>query len=203
MLDNLITLDLSFNCLVDHQSLTTLPYLTALQWLSLEGNPLSFHPKHRTLTASRLHPNILSVQLLLDGNLLSKSERLQVGTRQSNVSRTPGTPRTGQERDHLSSISSSASVNTQASEITTIASSFTRSQSKKSGKIRNAVIAEGDDTGEIIEDEIINSVTSIESLETSMEHLETKKQIEILREKYGEQWLQSVGGSLVQDVLGK
>lgn len=195
-----MTLDLSFNCIVDHQNLTTLPCLAALQWLSLEGNPLSFHPSHRILTSSHLHNNTLSIQFLLDGIILSKTERLQVGTKPSTVTRTPSSPT--EERKHLSSVSSSTSVNTQSSEVTTIATSM-RNQSKRGGKIRNAIIAERDDTEEILQEDLMNSVTSVDSLETSTEHLETKKQIETLREKYGEQWLQSVGGSLVQDVLGK
>jgi hypothetical protein len=37
----------------------------------------------------------------------------------------------------------------------------------------------------------------------SADHLETKKQIETLREKFGEEnWLHSHAGSCVQDVLG-
>lgn len=48
----------------------------------------------------------------------------------------------------------------------------------------------------------MESVASIESVEATGEHLETKKQIESLRNKYGETWLQSFSGSLVQDVLG-
>jgi hypothetical protein len=37
----------------------------------------------------------------------------------------------------------------------------------------------------------------------STEHLETKKQIETLREKFGEEnWLHSHAGSCVQDLLG-
>lgn len=37
----------------------------------------------------------------------------------------------------------------------------------------------------------------------STEHLETKKQIEILRERFGEEnWLHSHAGSCVQDLLG-
>lgn len=36
-----------------------------------------------------------------------------------------------------------------------------------------------------------------------MEHLETKKQIETLRERFGEEnWLHSRGGSFVQNILG-
>lgn len=43
------------------------------------------------------------------------------------------------------------------------------------------------------------STASLASLlVTSGEHLETKRQIEQLREQYGETWLQSHGGSLVQ-----
>jgi len=55
-LECLLELDLSCNCLSEHGALIPLLQLSALNWLSLEGNPLSFHPQHRTRTAWHL-PN--------------------------------------------------------------------------------------------------------------------------------------------------
>lgn len=64
-LDNLVTLDLSCNCLVDHQTLSPVAHLAALQWLNLEGNPLSFHPNHRNITAKYLHSNTRTVKVCI------------------------------------------------------------------------------------------------------------------------------------------
>lgn len=47
-LENLIELDLSGNCLLDHSHLLPICTCSTLQFLNLSGNPLSFHPKHRT-----------------------------------------------------------------------------------------------------------------------------------------------------------
>lgn len=40
------------------------------------------------------------------------------------------------------------------------------------------------------------------SLEGNTEHLETKKQMETLREQYGSQWLQNTSGDIVKSVVG-
>ncbi|GJQ72630.1 hypothetical protein Trydic_g1293 [Trypoxylus dichotomus] len=47
---NLRDLDLSNNCLIEHNQLVPLSNLANLQRLILEGNPLSYHPKHRRKT---------------------------------------------------------------------------------------------------------------------------------------------------------
>jgi hypothetical protein len=54
-LESLLELDLSCNCLSEHGALIPILQLSCLNWLSLEGNPLSFHPEHRTRTACHLH----------------------------------------------------------------------------------------------------------------------------------------------------
>lgn len=135
---------------------------------------------------------------MLDGVLLSKSEKLQIGIYVSKISRIPRSPDESL-RIHQESISSNTSVNTFSSEITAIPNdSLTRSQ-RREKKVRDAIITDREDE---INEQMTSSVGSISSIEASTEHLETKKQIEILRNKYGEKWLQNVGGSLVQDVLG-
>jgi len=57
-LECLTELDLSFNCLMEHLVLLPLQKMSTLLWLSLEGNPLSYHPKHRILTIKHLHPSL-------------------------------------------------------------------------------------------------------------------------------------------------
>jgi hypothetical protein len=39
--------------------------LSSLTWLTLEGNPLSFHPQHRTRAAQRLHDNAATGKVCL------------------------------------------------------------------------------------------------------------------------------------------
>ena len=63
-LETLIELDLSCNCLSSHESLNPLLQLSALTWLSLEGNPVSFHPQHRILTVHRLHNNAATSKVM-------------------------------------------------------------------------------------------------------------------------------------------
>lgn len=52
----LTELDLSYNCVMEHLSLWPLEKMSALLWISLEGNPLSYHPKYRLLAIKHLHP---------------------------------------------------------------------------------------------------------------------------------------------------
>lgn len=56
--NNLSKLDLSHNILEDHMNITWLSQLEKLEWLNFTGNPLSFHPYHRTFTCVCLNKNI-------------------------------------------------------------------------------------------------------------------------------------------------
>ena len=60
MFKNLSELDLGFNCLIHHDCLNPLPNLNNLTWLSLEGNPLSFHKQHRLRSVQYLNQQIAS-----------------------------------------------------------------------------------------------------------------------------------------------
>lgn len=74
----------------------------------------------------------------------------------------------------------------------------TRNRKKK--YVREAVIADDDD--QETETNMSSSIASL-PMETSAEHLETKKQILALRAKFGdEKWLVSDAGSFVQDIMG-
>jgi hypothetical protein len=57
-LECLTELDLSYNCLMDHSVLWPLRKMSTLLWISLEGNPLSYHSKHRMLCIKYLHPSL-------------------------------------------------------------------------------------------------------------------------------------------------
>ncbi|XP_021482042.1 serine/threonine-protein kinase 11-interacting protein [Meriones unguiculatus] len=66
-------LDVAYNLLEGHAELSPLWLLTELRKLYLEGNPLWFHPAHRTTTAQYLSPRARDAAhgFLLDGEVLS------------------------------------------------------------------------------------------------------------------------------------
>ncbi|KAI4488204.1 hypothetical protein M0804_005052 [Polistes exclamans] len=210
-LECLTEIDLSFNCLTEHSVLWPIERMSALLWLSLEGNPLSYHPKHRLLSIKHLHPCLIDNKFVLDHWPLSKSERLLVEDNrvfpirnmQSSVS-----------RDNFVSLSDSTTSNNtfsssdsfvskdfliktpQASNINARGEkSFTAlGKSRKKTNVKEAVIAEEDQ-------EKKDSMSKSEVLSSS--HLETKKQILALREKFGKvNWLSSQAGTFVQDIMG-
>lgn len=109
------------------------------------------------------------LQFVLDQSLLTKSEKLLIGTNYTTISGKLVIPK---KREHLSSISSNVSELTNSSETTTVLTAeLTRSQSmQRSRKVRDAVISETeetsdvrDDMGEIINSELLKSVSSISS----------------------------------------
>ncbi|XP_060084955.1 serine/threonine-protein kinase 11-interacting protein-like, partial [Ylistrum balloti] len=69
-------LDVSSNCLVDHSCLIVLSELSKLNRLSLQGNPLSFHRSHRSLTLQHVTANAARNTFTLDGKAISPTERL-------------------------------------------------------------------------------------------------------------------------------
>lgn len=108
------------------------------------------------------------------------------------------------------------------------ASELTRSLTQRSKKVRTAVISETDEKadvrdeqGDIVNSEMLKSITSVGSLSKNSrsenpekiicsikiidipnDHVETQKKIESLRDEYGEEWLKGQGGSIMQDILG-
>lgn len=175
ILANLCELDLGDNCLLEHKNLSPISYLAALKCLNLDGNPLSYHPQHRMKTISYLHINTNTVRFLLDGVIVTKSEQRLVGTLHC--------AQMGQQRFL-------ASYNSIASDTSTLVSA------ERPKRVRDATITEDDPC------EVKVSPASAYSLTTSIEHLETKRQIKELREKYGESWLQQQAGSQLQEALG-
>ncbi|CAH0564166.1 unnamed protein product [Brassicogethes aeneus] len=77
---NVIQIDLSQNCIIDHKSLLAVSHLISLQTLNLLGNPLTFHPHHRNLSCNYLNKNTATTKFVLDNILLSKSEKTLVGS---------------------------------------------------------------------------------------------------------------------------
>ncbi|XP_052048753.1 serine/threonine-protein kinase 11-interacting protein isoform X1 [Apodemus sylvaticus] len=78
-LKSLRHLDVAYNLLEGHTELAPLWLLPELRKLSLEGNPLWFHPAHRATTAQYLSPRARDAAhgFLLDGKVLSLKDLQQ------------------------------------------------------------------------------------------------------------------------------
>lgn len=216
-LDALTNMDLSHNCLLEHMQLLPLSVLMTLTTLNLQGNPLACHSKHRQATAQYLHKNTASVKFVLDFEPMTKAEKALTGTQKLRFVSSMGHRLTGSS--NISINSSRDSVNTPASSVGSQRSLSMRGKDSSSeteqaapasqisrrrvNKLRNVEIA---DHGEETPVEALtitvpidtNSVVQgVEMETTDGSHLETKKQIETLRLKYGNEWLQSGNAELM------
>ncbi|KOC68415.1 Serine/threonine-protein kinase 11-interacting protein [Habropoda laboriosa] len=197
-------LDLSYNCLIQHCTLWPLEKMSALLWISVEGNPLSYHPKHRLLCIKYLHTCLCDSKFVLDNVPLSKSEKQNIAKNRLFTVRSEQSASSKFSLSMLNSLNSetlSASTNAPsvsefvAGTSTDGTSIFERSSVKniKKSNMKEAVIIDDEqDTHELTADS-----------GTSKDHLETKEQILELREKYGEdKWLSSYAGTFVQNIMG-
>ncbi|XP_072763614.1 serine/threonine-protein kinase 11-interacting protein isoform X2 [Anoplolepis gracilipes] len=200
-LECLTELDLSFNCLTEHSVLWPLQKMPTLLWLSLEGNPLSYHPKHRLLSIKHLHPSLSDSKFVLDSLLLSKSEKAFVAENRvfaihanQSISLTSSMSTCVDTYEFNESGSNQRITSSENSERSVL-------KSKKKPNMREAIIDEIDqEKGEFKK---LPDVVASTHLESSKDHLETKKRILDLREKFGEiNWLSSHAGTSVQDIMG-
>uniref|UniRef100_A0A0A1X2V1 Serine/threonine-protein kinase 11-interacting protein n=2 Tax=Zeugodacus cucurbitae TaxID=28588 RepID=A0A0A1X2V1_ZEUCU len=223
-LEALTDLDLSDNCLLDHSCLLPLSALITLNYLNLYGNALCCHPKHRLATAQFLHKNTATVKFLLDLEPLSKSEKSVTGSQQL---RHVGALNRYAQRSSSTSINSSrvpSSTHTPSSSVGSLSSFKFNVSSTNSVKAANGMRKSSSKTRtvDIIEDEGALPQTTDERDEAMLaeklkpvkialekgdiseqdtQHLEAKKQIENLREKYGVNWLQSGNAEMIQSAL--
>lgn len=188
-LDALLELDLSGNCMMDHSLILPLCTLNALRYLNLSGNPLAFHPKHRSATCRYLSRNAATVQFQLDGELLSKQEKALTGTYDKFY------PQFG-HRMTVSMSSSRATPSTRSISNTPDNNSldsliFTEpSSNQKRMKPRCVEIEE---SGNNKQDNNKSPAGKKLLKEGSKEHLTTKREIEQLREQFGSEWLYNQG----------
>ncbi|XP_071648462.1 serine/threonine-protein kinase 11-interacting protein isoform X2 [Temnothorax longispinosus] len=201
-LECLTELDLSFNCLTEHSVLWPVRKMSTLLWLSLEGNPLSYHLKHRILTIKYLHPSLSDSKFVLDHLPLSTSEKTLVADNRIFAIST----------NHATSLTSSISTHVDTRDVDqdgldrrtislpeNLEKSVTRT--KRRSNVKEARIDEIDqERGEFKK---LPDVVASSHLESSKDYLETKKRILDLREKFGEiNWLSSHAGTFVQDIMG-
>uniref|UniRef100_A0A336MPB6 CSON003607 protein n=1 Tax=Culicoides sonorensis TaxID=179676 RepID=A0A336MPB6_CULSO len=212
-LDALMILDLSCNCLLDHSSLLPLTALMALQELNLTENPFSCHPKHRQAVARYLHKNTSTVKFCLDGEPLSNNEKTLTGvyesyrpilkSKPSESSMIRGSLLTGSGFNKSSygdtpigSVKSTSSFGLETKFNDSLPEDLSASMisQQRRVKVREAKID--------IEPTPSMEKDSRRSLTGNTEHLETKKQMEHLREQYGNQWLQNTSGDIVKSMVG-
>ncbi|KAF4519903.1 hypothetical protein B566_EDAN008279 [Ephemera danica] len=177
VLSSLQILHAGWNCLLDSSSLTPLSRLSSLRQLWLDGNPMSRHAHYREQTAKHLHPCVSSVsQFKLNGTVLNEQEKRWVGAACLGLS--------------ASLVATNRETGAQK-----LQQGGSRSETRRGVKVREAVIADLEESTTSAID-ISFSSENFQSLDTSTEHLETKRQIESLREKLGDNWLVSVPGAL-------
>lgn len=224
-LDALNDLDLGDNYLLSHNALLPISVLITLKFLNLTGNPLYYHPKHRSMAVMYLHKNCSDVKFVLDSNMLTKSERNLTGKRHMR--------QMNMMHDYILSTSTSTSTvnvaqssnggESASSSVTSLSFNLPNNAKKHSGKAykpRKVVISDSslktcginarnskasdantvnsDATALAVSDRIKNSF-----LEEEEEHSKTKFLIENFREKYGNEWLLADNAEKLTNVLGK
>ncbi|XP_037957232.1 uncharacterized protein LOC119687114 isoform X2 [Teleopsis dalmanni] len=214
-LSALTDLDLSDNCLLEHTYLLPLSTLITLKILNLYGNPLHCHPKHRLATAQFLHKNCANMKFILDFEPLSKRENSITGTHQmrhgstlnrySTKSASPAissraTPSSHTPASSFGSVRSFSLLNSNTDTESSI--NVDQNTKKRTIKIRTVNFDEESTVDNIKNVQSENSSISEEPNNTSTAYLEAKEQINILREKYGAEWLQAGNAEMINSVLG-
>lgn len=203
-LDALMELDLSSNCMLDHALLLPLCTLNSLRYLNLTGNPLAFHPKHRSATCRFLSRNAASPHFQLDGEHLSKHEKSLTGNYEnhypifghramtvsmSSSRATPQTPST-KSISNTPDNSSLGSVNSLILSQQHAAPPELASNQKRM-KPRCVVIEDSGSNHKQAESKSPQGRKLLK--ESSKDHLTTKREIEQLREQFGSEWLYNQG----------
>uniref|UniRef100_A0AAG5DCX1 LKB1 serine/threonine kinase interacting protein 1 N-terminal domain-containing protein n=1 Tax=Anopheles atroparvus TaxID=41427 RepID=A0AAG5DCX1_ANOAO len=214
---SLTELDLSGNFIVDHGALLPLSTLVALRSVNLLDNPLACHPKHRQATARYLNKATSNGKFVLDNEPLSRYEKTLTGNYDSYKailvpSTVPGASLNSSGRNTPASNATTIAADgdyvlAPGSLKTTIDEKDLMNQSVSSQKklrVRRALISEDDSEVLTIEKHDVDASKSTSSLnlESNREHLETKRALETLRQRYGNDWLKSQAGHLVRSVIG-
>lgn len=182
MLNSLQILHAGWNCLLDSSSLAPLSRLSSLHQLWLDGNPMSRHAHYRERTAKHLHPCVSSIsQFKLNGTVLNEQEKRWVGAACLGLS--------------ASLLATNRDTGSQKVQQQPQQQGGSKSETRRGVKVREAVIADLEESTTAAID-ISFSSESVPSLDLCTEHLETKRQIESLREKLGDNWLVGVPSAL-------
>ncbi|XP_026278549.1 serine/threonine-protein kinase 11-interacting protein isoform X2 [Frankliniella occidentalis] len=193
-------LNLEVNQLQDHSSLLPLRSLYQLQHIKLKGNPISYHKRYRIIATSYLSPRAVFVKhqyrrdtvklipFMLDGQKLTETE-LQA------VRDGPSISSTNKSESSSSDLSISFSKPPETSKAP--GSEMERS-TRKSRKVREVIIEDFDTLDELTNMNLGNNPNT-GSIESSGEHLQTKRELENYKAKLQDNYLI---GSTVPELLG-
>lgn len=195
-LSALAVLDLSGNYIIDQLTLAPLSALASLRYLNLLHNPFAYHPKHRKIAITYLHSNTSTVKFLLNQQPLTKQEKKSTGAVTSYHLL---------GRSESRNISMNSSVSSLMDTLDIVKSDRIVDSTKKRLRIREITPAESlhveEEEKEALHKREKNPELSSSFTNRSLAHLETKKQIEELREKHGESWLNTEGSNIVTEVF--
>ncbi|NXT38311.1 S11IP protein, partial [Pelecanoides urinatrix] len=182
---NLQHLDVAYNLLLEHAQLAPLSTLHYVKKLHLEGNPLWFHPNHRSATLVHLSPRAASSNFLLDGEPLSSSDLMHLPRLVQSVSQsihTSTSEKTALDRSALDS-SCAADFSDSQSPAENVAVRLPRKKSKGKVKVRRASISEPSDTEH--EPQALPLSAGL-----VLQHQKEMKRLDSFRDRFGVDWLQ-------------
>jgi hypothetical protein len=209
---SLTEVDFSWNMLMHHDALAPISLLTKLLVLNLQGNPFTAKFDHRFQSAQWLNPGVNGEIFLLDGTALTAREKARIGLSRL-VPNTPSTAplsRTSTDSGVGRKKAGQAAANREmeSSVVSVVSGGGVKGKrgSRRRAVAREAVIAEPKND-EQIEKERHDMLSGAAAKQTNQgqdtQYLETKRKIEELRRKYGEEdWLHSAGADQVHVVLG-
>ena len=212
-LTNLEHLDLAGNCLMHHDALAPVSGLARLLSTDLRHNPLSTHPRHREIASSWLHPALASLGPSLDTVPLSRSELLHVGSSRLIVSPSvsPARPVSGDQdqeaalatldsletdfHESVSAVGSREGSTVSGFTVSTVSGRTRRRRRRGRKKIREAVITDTEATD--------TATTETEAAAAGdQEAGGVTVQLQGLRERYGDTWLNSGASETLNTILG-
>ncbi|CAG9768756.1 unnamed protein product [Ceutorhynchus assimilis] len=172
---DLLQLDLAQNCLNDHVTLLSISQLPSLSSLDLRGNPINFHPLHRTVTCNYLNKNTAPLSFVLDNIPLTRTEKSLAGSLYPL---------------NQGSLGSNGSYSSQ--------NSLEHSVQERPRRVRNVPIQEGYDI--VVKEKKLDVVVP-SPRSTNRSHLDIKNKIEEFRRQHGENWMSYAAGEIFQEVL--
>ncbi|KAL5009658.1 hypothetical protein ScPMuIL_011963 [Solemya velum] len=205
-------LDVSENFLTFHSCLHVLSGLNNLNLLCVQGNPLSYHSKHRILTIKQLSPFAGKKMFILDSKALMESEILVLKSNKVSMSRRPSHEvhsiiTRAQVEDRISGYYSFDESDGIATSVPVSQGQITpgRKKMKKKTHVNKAWKTDISDldsstlegssfdsfkVSSLVRDGSTSGLTSLAREESPP--MRTKQDYEVLREHYGPNWLQVI-----------
>ncbi|XP_055328793.1 serine/threonine-protein kinase 11-interacting protein-like [Paramacrobiotus metropolitanus] len=185
-LENLQELDISDNCLMSHDTLWPLRRLPRLGKLSLSGNPISFHKKHRVLTVVNLNSQTFKQRrFFLDGLQLTRTEAAYIPDEPIGFGRRSISP-VDAEAVSIQTVASSLQNSMQEGSVIDVPTSSGKKKQMRVRVVRLDSSQNNADAADQGQERTNEPPVDILSSSTSSAFAQD---IEELREKFGEEWL--------------